>query len=78
MCKEHCMKVFEDSEQLFEEEISKNVKFPCPEKEFIDFCEDMLEKSCEKYQTEAIGDEVKIGVRELRIKLKNKMKKIQL
>lgn len=30
MCKEHCMKVFEDSEQLFEEEISKNVKFPCP------------------------------------------------
>lgn len=32
MCKEHCIKVFEDSERFFEEELTNNVKLPCPEK----------------------------------------------
>lgn len=38
MCKEQCLKVFEESERIFDEEINKNMKIPCSEQELISYC----------------------------------------
>ena len=77
MCKEQCLKVFDESERIFDEEVNKNMKIPCSEQELVSYCQDLKELVCENFETRAIGDEIKKGLKELRSKLNHKIRKIQ-
>lgn len=59
MCKEQCSKIFEESERMFDEEVNKNIKIPCPEQELMSFCQELREMACDNFESLSIGEEVK-------------------